>query len=56
MNARLTSPLLCHPTEPTPAAPRCPLQSKETAMKGIFAYFLGTPVVIIIILYLTGVF
>jgi hypothetical protein len=32
------------------------LQSKETAMKGIFAYFLGIPLVIIVVLYLTGVF
>lgn len=35
---------------------RCPRQAKETAMKGIFAYFLGIPVVIIVILYLMGVF
>lgn len=49
-----------HPTTPPRNQPHpsrvIPLQSKETAMKGIFAYFLGIPVVIIIILYLMGVF
>lgn len=29
---------------------------KENAMKGIVAYFLGIPIVIIILLYVTGIF
>ena len=31
-------------------------QAKETRMKGIVAYFLGIPIVIIILLYMTDVF
>ncbi|MDZ4310263.1 MAG: hypothetical protein U1A24_06880 [Cypionkella sp.] len=31
-------------------------QPKETAMKGIVAYFLGIPIVVIILLYVTGIF
>ncbi len=31
-------------------------QYKENAMKGIAAYFLGIPIVIIILLYVTGIF
>lgn len=29
---------------------------KESVMKGIVAYFLGIPIVVIILLYVTGIF
>ncbi|MES2435741.1 MAG: hypothetical protein V4586_18170 [Pseudomonadota bacterium] len=32
------------------------VQPKENTMKGIAAYFLGIPIVVIILLYVTGIF
>jgi hypothetical protein len=43
--------------EPLRPPPRCPAaHSKESAMKGIIAYMLGVPIVVIILLYMTHVF
>jgi hypothetical protein len=42
--------------EPTPPGPRSAVTQKETAMKGIIAYLLGVPIIVIILLYVTHVF
>ena len=42
--------------EPIPSLCVVLLQPKEIPMKGIVAYALGVPLVIIVILYLTDVF
>jgi len=42
--------------EPTPAFGVRFSQPKESPMKGIAAYILGVPVVVIILLYVTDVF
>ena len=44
------------PRNQTPPPGVLPQQTKETAMKGVIAYFLGIPIVIIILLYMTDVF
>lgn len=42
---------------PSPNPVRYLLQpKKETAMKGIIAWLLGVPIVVIILLYVTGIF
>jgi hypothetical protein len=43
---------------PEPTRPKCVtlLQPKEIVMKGIIAYALGIPLVVIILLYVTDVF
>lgn len=39
-----------------PGPVRCKMQNKESPMKGIAAYFLGVPIVVIILLYVTDIF